>query len=120
MKTLLLTVLLSFAVPAYAQMSMFQDTMGTQGMVMPNGPNQGMFWDNTGRSGQYQRNGNQGLWQDNQGRTGQWMDIGPNQKAFTDNQGGHGQSFDFGNGMGSYTYQTPKGTTQGQIWQYSR
>ena len=39
MRTLLLTACLSLAVPAYAQMSTFQDNQGTQGMVLPNGNN---------------------------------------------------------------------------------
>ena len=120
MRHFILTVLLSMAVPAYAQMSTFQDSNGITGMTFQTGPNMGMYQDNTGRQGTYQQFGNQGMWQDNKGNAGQWMDIGPNMRTFNDTKGGSGQSFDLGNGMGSYTYQTPRGTTQGQYWQYGR
>ena len=114
--------LLSFLLvsPAAAQMSTFQDSTGITGMTFQTGPNMGMYQDNTGRQGTYQQFGNHGMWQDSTGRSGQWMDIGPNMRTFNDTKGGSGQSFDFGNGMGNYTYQTPRGTTQGQYWQYGR
>ena len=120
MRHFILTVLLSMAVPAYAQMSTFQDSSGITGMTFQTGPNMGTYQDNTGRQGTYQQFGNQGMWQDNRGNSGQWMDLRPNMRTFNDTKGGSGQSFDFGNGMGSYTYQTPRGSTQGQYWQYGR
>lgn len=121
--TLLLTMFLCLWIvnPAFAQMSTFQDTQGTMGMVVPNGNNQGMFFDNQGRQGQYQKNGSMGQWSDNQGTQGQWQDVGPRQRAFSDNQGGHGQTFDHGNGLGSFNYGSRNGSgRQGQSQQFGR
>lgn len=119
MRTIILAACLLFAVPVYSQM-VFQDNQGTMGMVLPNGNNQGMYFDNHGRQGQYQRNGALGQWSDNQGNQGQWQDVGPRQRAFSDNQGGSGQTFDYGNGMGNYSYQNQRGHIQGQYQHFGR
>ena len=118
----LLTIIilsLSLVSPVIAQ-TVFQDNQGTQGMIFPNGPTQGMTFDNQGRTGQYQQFGTQGMWQNSDGTSGMWQDIGPRQRAFTDSQGGHGQMQDLGNGMGQFNYQTPRGTVQGNYWQFNR
>ena len=113
---LLLSLLLT--TPVLAQMSTFQDSRGVIGMTWDNGHGMGMYQDSTGRQGTYQAFGQQGVFQDNRGTMGQWQTVAPDLKTFQDNKGGQGQLFDFGNGMGSYTYQAPRGTTQGQTFQY--
>lgn len=104
---------------AHAQ-TVYQDSDGTQGMVIPNGPSMGMWQDNKGNSGTYQSLGRQGIYQDSRGRQGQWMDIGPNQRSFSDNQGGQGQMFQNGPNMGQFNYQQNGQMQQGQFRQFGR
>ena len=119
MKHLLLTLAVSIVLTGTVHAQTFwQDFKGEQGMVIPNGPTMGTFQDNKGNMGTYQSLGRQGMWQDLKGNQGQWMDNGPGMRQFSDNQGGHGQMFQNGQNMGTFTYQTPSGMTQGQFFQF--
>lgn len=123
MRHIILTVSISFlllAGTAFAQMAAFQDSNGITGWSFQIGPNMGMYGDSTGRQGTFKSFGNQGMFQDNTGTSGMWQNIGPNQRMFTDNHGGQGQMFQNGPNMGMLNYQTPRGTTNGQYFQYGR
>ena len=116
MRYLLLAFLL-LTVPAYGQVTIFNDSAGRTGSTWDYGNGLGSYQDSTGTIGTYQQLGRQGFYSDNKGNTGSWMDLGMGMRSFSGNKGGIGSSMDLGGGLGTYQYQSPRGSTSGSYMQ---
>ena len=122
MKTMLFVLLLMTA-PAYAQVTIFNDSAGRTGSTWSYGNGLGTYQDSTGTTGTFNQIGKQGFYQGSDGTIGSWMDLGMGMRSFSDSKGGTGSSMDLGGGLGTYQYQSPKGSTHGsymELWPRSR
>ena len=117
MKTILALALLLLTVPAYGQVTIFNDSAGRTGSTWSYGNGLGTYQDSTSTTGTFNQMGRQGFYADSQGTIGSWMDLGGGMRVYNDSKGGTGSSMDLGGGLGTYQYQSPKGSTQGSYMQ---